>query len=481
MSQFSLEICIDGEWRKVDGIAIEPRTEGDQLRLLLERPSQGSCVTRITNGKTMRKPVIGTAGDTAVPLGHVRDYTPGVFKVYLGSGGFTSEEITYEMNPCSGAAGGFTPEEPPTPSAGPAEPVDPAPAPSTFPKTGLGKIAFKTDAGKSDAAAEELRLENEALKKQVQALQEELEAGKAETEKLREFGDEIKTLIDEKGSIEATIQELREANERAEKTRQELMAKSRQLGLDISDNEAALKEREEQIRSVQARMEEAAAELEEKNAELQARQGLVEEASKHIRETEEKLAELQKASMDPEQSLQELTEKRSQLGLKDQEISETEEKIREAEGKTEELSKTLAVLEKAIAEREEASREKQEESARLAAEISVLEEEEQAKTAETERIRTALGKLNREYRESISEIRERLDVFYKECGLLEKQSKDVNEALRLVETAAEDEQFAASVENITALKDRIQQVSGDLKGIMKEYKETLKKMENSQM
>ena len=111
----------------------------------------------------------------------------------------------------------------------------------------------------------------------------------------------------------------------------------------------------------------------------------------------------------------------------------------------------------------------------------MLEEEEQAKTAETERIRTALGKLNREYRENISEIRERLDVFYKECSLLEKQSKDVNEALRLVETAAEDEQFAASVENITALKDRIQQVSGDLKGIMKEYKETLKKMENSQM
>lgn len=462
MSQFSLEINTNGMWKPVNSMMIKPITDNDQLRISLFKPVAGTCIIRITNGKIMRKPIIAKTGETVVPLGLVRDYSSGVFKIYIGSGGLQSEEIAYDLHAPEKETHSIEPTPPDR------DDIDP---PS-------GGIAIDNEKNICD---ENLRKENAELRTQIEALLNECEDYKSEISKLQNYNEEISKLVEEKGGIERAIIGLREENEKAEAMRQELMSQSRQLGFDITDNQTSVKDRTEQLENIKTHLITVTGDLEEKKNKLNKYTEELEKADMLLQETQKKLEKLAKSGTDAKQSLQELIEKRKEMGLKDEEIAEIQERIGIAKRKIEELNKSHNSLEKEIDELEASERKKQEHLNKIITDINTLDEERGTKEGEVNQLQTALKKLNGEYKENMSQIKERLNTFYKECGLVEKQSKNIMESLKLVETAAEDDQFRTAVEDIDLLKQKIEQVSKELKSIMKEYQKTIRKLESAQM
>lgn len=469
MAQFVLEICKGGSWVPVyEGMAIQPQTIGDAIRLTLNRPASGNCVVRIKNGPKMRRPILGAPGTTQVGLGEAGEYVPGSFSVYLGQGGFESEEVLFSMaEPGKGSE----------------------PGPGTVTKsddTSLTESEYVPVPELSESERERLRqleeesARNEELKAQYEKLKNDYETLQEASRKLEEGYGELAGLVAAKGDIDLAITAQKEENARADEQRKSLLGEYNQLQFDIDDNRMSVQERERQLKELEDKLKELQPRIEARQAELTEKSTELEAIQNSLAKNEAELEHLRGAHTDAEKSLQELVDKRAQLGMKDQEIAEAEArleekktKLKELQTETEKISGTVSGLEKELTTQQ--------------ARYDVMEEELgkkktriQEKETELEDCRTKLRKLETEYSQSINDIRDRLNTLYKECGLIDKQSEDINESMAIVEKAAEDPEFVSCVDDIHGLEERMKSIRADLTEVMTIYRDTLKKLEKQQ-
>lgn len=467
MAQFVLEICRGGSWESVsEGSLIQPQTASDVLRMTLNKTVVGSCVVSIKNGPKMRHPIIGTAGAAQINLGTASEFVPGSFSIYLGQGGFESESIKYEMAAPEGGtdSGGDT-------TGG---------GSGTCTKCEIPPVIKEGD-DELRRQLEEKETELRGLKEQLAALQTEKEALQEANQKLQEGTGILAGLIAEKGDIDRAIEDQKELNLRADEKRKSLLGEYNQLKFDIDDNQTSVNDRKKKLEDLEAQLKDLQTQSENKQGELEKKNTELETAQTELKKTEEELTRLQGAHTNAEQALQELISKRAALGMKDQEIADAEAQLEEKQKRLEDLQTENGELAETITSQEKELVDQQTRHDVLDEDLKKRKERLAEKEIEVNSSKERLRKLEGEYNQNLALISERLNTFYRECGLIDKQSDDINESMAIVEKAAEDPEFVSCVDDIHGLEERMKDIRDNLTKVMNIYRDTLKKLEKQQV
>ena len=274
-------------------------------------------------------------------------------------------------------------------------------------------------------------------------------------------------------SIEKAIKEQKEENIKAENKRKRLLCEYEKIGLDINDNNASIKTRQAELDGLLLESKKIESKTNDINKRL--RESRAELVTKH-----KELIALNKAHMDTEKSKKELLEIRQKVGMKDREIQEESVKLKISE---KELRKIRAKKKKADAKYTEIERQVQNLYDATTDEqnnFNDLTEREKELKKKNQELTTSIENLDTIYSGKIHEFKDKLNAFYHEAGLVDKQSKDVEESFNLIKFAIENDQFAKRIEDLEELKKQIKEIETRLIDVKKEYRKALKRMESIQ-
>ena len=501
MLQFSL--VLETTLRKQEippGGEIQPETSEDKLYLVFKTPSTGQCLIRITNGRQLREPIFGEAGSTGADIGLVRDYEPGKFNIYLGRGGFASESVTYRLKPwtaeCEKTIQSTIKKEDAS--------IDLLPKEDELSSTGneyLGDQVVAQHDKKNLVSEKQAALQEEINRECEKTIQSAIKKEDASIDLLpkedelsstgnKYLGDQVAAQHDKKNlasekqaalqkeinrgeSIEKAIKEQKEENIKAENKRKRLLCEYEKIGLDINDNNASIKTRQAELDGLLLESKKIESKTNDINKRL--RESRAELVTKH-----KELIALNKAHMDTEKSKKELLEIRQKVGMKDREIQEESVKLKISE---KELRKIRAKKKKADAKYTEIERQVQNLYDATTDEqnnFNDLTEREKELKKKNQELTTSIENLDTIYSGKIHEFKDKLNAFYHEAGLVDKQSKDVEESFNLIKFAIENDQFAKRIEDLEELKKQIKEIETRLIDVKKEYRKALKRMESIQ-